>query len=136
MRRPPEGSFAWTRRHFLIAAGAAGAIAMTGCGNPPPEEPSVSKLTIVANIHAEPAHKDRVRAELEKLIPITRKEDGCLQYDLHVDNADPAHFMFYETWESREQWQVHMNAPHLAAYMEATDGMVVEFVLHEMTRIG
>jgi quinol monooxygenase YgiN len=44
--------------------------------------------------------------------------------------------MFYENWESRELWQTHMGAPHLAAYMEATDGAVEEFTLNEMTIIG
>lgn len=68
--------------------------------------------------------------------PITRKEEGCLLYDLHQDNEDPAHFMFYETWESRELWQAHMDAPHLAAYMKATDGMVAELTHHEMTKIA
>ena len=43
--------------------------------------------------------------------------------------------MFYENWESRELWQIHMNAPHLAAYMKATDGAVAQFTLNEMTVI-
>jgi quinol monooxygenase YgiN len=96
----------------------------------------MTKLTIVANIHAKPDHIAFVKAELEKLIAITRKEKGCLQYDLHVDNTQPEHFMFYENWESRELWQAHMNAPHLAAYMRATDGAVAQFALNEMTPIG
>lgn len=96
----------------------------------------MSKLTIVAHIHAHPDKSDLVRAELEKLIPITRAEQGCLQYDLHQDNENPAHFLFYENWQSRELWQTHMKAPHLAAYMEATDGAVAEFILHEMTQVG
>lgn len=91
------------------------------------------QLTIVAHIHAKPDHIAQVQAELEKLIPTTRAEPGCLQYDLHRDNADPAHFMFYENWTSRALWQAHMNAPHLAAYMRATEGAVAEFTLHEMT---
>lgn len=93
----------------------------------------MSKLTIVANIQANPGQIELVRAELEKLVPITRAEEGCIQYDLQSDNDDPAHFMFYENWESRALWQTHMNAPHLAAYMEATDGAVAAFTLHEMT---
>ena len=91
-------------------------------------------LTIVADIRANPHQIDLVRAELEKLIPITQAEKGCLQYDLHQDNADPAHFLFYENWESRDLWQAHMNAPHLAAYLEATEGAIVGFTLHEMRR--
>jgi len=96
----------------------------------------VPKLTIVANIHANPDRIDLVRVELGKLIPITRAEEGCIRYDLHQDNENHAHFMFYEEWESRELWQTHMNAPHLAAYMKATEGAVAEFTLNEMSHIG
>ena len=96
----------------------------------------MSDLTIVANIHAHPDHVELVQSELEKLIPITRAEAGCIRYDLHQDNENPAHFLFYETWESRDLWQAHMQAPHLAAYMEATEGAVTEFTLHEMTHIA
>lgn len=95
----------------------------------------MAKLTIVGNIHANPDQIDLVKAELQKLVPVTRSEAGCIQYDLHQDNDQPAHFMFYENWESRELWQAHMNAPHLTAYMKATDGAVAEFTLNEMTYI-
>lgn len=82
------------------------------------------RLTIVATILAKSNHIEIVKAELEKLVPITQAEAGCIQYDLHQDNENPAHFMFYENWESRELWQTHMNAPHLAAYAKATEGAV------------
>lgn len=93
----------------------------------------MTNLTIVANIYAKPDQIELVKTELERLVPITRGESGCLQYDLHRDNDDPAHFMFYENWETRELWQTHMNAAHLQAYMSATDGAVAEFTLNEMT---
>ena len=96
----------------------------------------MAKLTIVANIKANPDKVDLVRQELLRLIDITRAEPGCINYDLHQDNENPAHFMFYENWESRELWQTHMNAPHLAAYMAATEGAVESFTLNEMSVIG
>ncbi|NOD49974.1 MULTISPECIES: putative quinol monooxygenase [unclassified Ruegeria] len=96
----------------------------------------MAKLTIVANIKANPDKIDLVKTELLKLIDITRAEEGCINYDLHQDNENPAHFLFYENWESRELWQTHMGAPHLAAYMAATDGAVEEFTLNEMSIIG
>ncbi len=96
----------------------------------------MSKLTIVANITANEDEIDLVRSELEKLIDITRAEAGCINYDLHQDNENPAHFMFYENWDSRELWQTHMGAQHLQDYMAATDGAVAEFTLNEMTNIG
>jgi quinol monooxygenase YgiN len=96
----------------------------------------MANLTIVANIHAKADKIELVKVELQKLVEITRTEDGCIQYDLHRDNEDPAHFMFYENWESRDLWQTHMNAPHLAAYVAATDGAVEKFTLNEMTKIA
>lgn len=96
----------------------------------------MANLTIVANIHAKADKVDLIKAELQKLIEITRSEDGCIQYDLHQDNENPAHFLFFENWESRELWQKHMNAPHLAAYRAATAGAVDAFSLNEMTRVG
>lgn len=96
----------------------------------------MAKLTIVANIKANPDKIDLVKAELIKLIDITRSEEGCINYDLHQDNDNPAHFVFYENWESRELWQAHMGAQHLTAYLEATEGSVEEFTLNEMTIVG
>ena len=96
----------------------------------------MANLTIVANIHARADRIELVKAELLKLVEITRAEDGCIQYDLHQDNEDPAHFMFFENWESRDLWQTHMNAPHLAAYVAATDGAVEKFTLNEMTKVA
>ena len=93
-------------------------------------------LTIVANIHAKADKIELVKAELQKLIDTTRVEDGCIQYDLHQDNENPAHFMFYENWTNRDLWQIHMNTPHLAAYKAATEGAVEAFTLNEMTIVG
>ncbi len=88
-------------------------------------------LIIVADIHVHPDKVGLARAELLKLIPPTLAEEGCLQYDLHQDPEDPGHFLFYERWESRELWQAHMDSPHLAEHLEATDGVMV-VVLSEM----
>ena len=96
----------------------------------------MSTLTIVAKIEAKPESIELVKAELLKLIEPTRKEAGCIQYDLHQDNTNPEVFVFYENWESRELWQAHMNNDHLKAYMEATEGAVANFTLNEMAVIG
>jgi len=96
----------------------------------------MTTLTIVANIVANDDKIELVKAELLKLIDITRAEEGCINYDLHQDNENPAHFMFYENWETRELWQTHMANQHLADYMAATEGSVAQFTLNEMTKIA
>ncbi|MDY6854352.1 MAG: putative quinol monooxygenase [Thermodesulfobacteriota bacterium] len=90
----------------------------------------MAKLTIVANITAKADKIDLVKAELEKLIDITRAEEGCLQYDLHQDNENPPQFLFYKNWESRKLWQADMNNQHLKEYTAATNGAFEAFTLH------
>ncbi|WP_028584536.1 putative quinol monooxygenase [Desulfogranum mediterraneum] len=94
------------------------------------------ELTIVARIEAKKESIELVKTELIKLIDTTRKEEGCIQYDLHQDNERPEVFLFYENWESRELWQTHMGNTHLAEYMAATEGAVADFTLNEMTLIA
>jgi len=96
----------------------------------------MSSLTIVAKILAKSEKQELVKDELMKLIIITRKEEGCINYDLHQDNENPNLFLFYENWENRELWQKHMNGTHLTDYMKATDGAVEEFTLNEMSKIN
>jgi len=96
----------------------------------------MAKLTIIANITAKKNKIELVKAELEKLIKPTRAEAGCLQYDLHRDNENPAHFLFLENWESRELWQDHMKAKPLKDYLAAVEGAVSSFTLSEMTQIS
>ena len=93
-------------------------------------------LTIVAHITAKADKVELVKGELIRLIEPTRGEAGCVQYDLHQDNERPAHFMFFEIWDSRELWQRHMAAPHLQKMKAATEGAVAEFALHEMTMVA
>lgn len=96
----------------------------------------MSKLTIVAHITAKGDQAAFVKAELEKLIDVTRAEAGCLQYDLHQDNGNAAHFLFYENWESRDLWQAHMKSPHLKDFVAATESALEALVIHEMTHIA
>ena len=93
-------------------------------------------LTIVANITAHPDKIDLVKAELIKLIDVTRAEEGCSNYDLDQDNENPAHFLFYENWKTRELWLAHMDSPHLPDYSAATEGAVAEFTVNEMTPVS
>lgn len=96
----------------------------------------MGKLTIVADIRANPDKIQLARSELLKLIAPTRAEQGCLRYDLHQDNGDPAHFLFYETWESRELWRTHMESDHIAAFRAATEDAIESVALSEMSGIG
>lgn len=94
------------------------------------------QLTIIAKILAKPEKGELVKNELLKLIEITRREEGCINYDLHQDTENKNLFVFYENWATRELWQKHSKNSHISDYRKATEGAIEEFTLNEMTRIG
>lgn len=65
-----------------------------------------------------------VKSELLKLLEPTRKEIGCVQYDLHQDIEDPSVFMFYEIWETKEAWKAHDSKQHVLDLIKAIEGSV------------
>lgn len=93
----------------------------------------MTQLTIVAHITAEPEKIALVKSELLKLVAPTLAEQGCINYDLHQDNNNPAHFFFYENWQSRELWQAHMQSQHIADYIAAVKGCVATSAITELT---
>ncbi|KLU01129.1 hypothetical protein RISK_006698 [Rhodopirellula islandica] len=95
----------------------------------------MAHLTIVAHITAKEDQVDFVKSELLKLIAPTLKEDGCVNYDLHQDNENPAHFMFYENWETRELWQQHTAGQPLKGFGTATEGALEGIQVHELTHL-
>lgn len=47
-----------------------------------------------------------------RLIEETRKEAGCISYDLCQDMSNPNILTFLERWESKEDLDAHMNTVH------------------------
>lgn len=93
-------------------------------------------LTIVASIHAATGREDALARALKDLVAPTRAEAGCLAYDLHRSDSDPGHFLFYETWESRDHWLAHMESPHIKAHGEKNGALVASAEIWEMSHIA
>ncbi|MFM8573190.1 MAG: putative quinol monooxygenase, partial [Pirellula sp.] len=67
------------------------------------------------HIHAKPGKENELREILESFVAPTRKEDGCIRYDLFVDLDHPQKFTFIEEWASREALNKHSQSDHIQA---------------------
>ena len=92
----------------------------------------MSDITVIAHIHARPGHEELVQRELAKLVPPTRAEPGCKRYDLHRDLKDSGHFFFYETWDSAESHETHMDSAHMADFVVACKGAIAESGIYHL----
>ena len=93
------------------------------------------QLTVVAKIVAKAGVEDRLEAELRRLVPPTRSEDGCVQYVLHRSIDDPCVFLFYETWTAEQDLEAHLQSPHFKAFQAEANELVDEMELLKLERL-
>jgi len=96
--------------------------------------PAVSELSIVVVLHAKKGREEQLRKDLTALVPLSRKEEGNLSYDLFVDQADPGRFVFVERWASEELRQKHhTESAHIQRFhaggVEAVERTEVAYML-------
>ncbi|WP_420264782.1 putative quinol monooxygenase [Candidatus Magnetominusculus dajiuhuensis] len=85
-----------------------------------------SQVTVMALIKAKDGMVDVVKKELLSLIDDTRKESGCIAYDLHQSKEIPGYFMFYEIWASAEALDKHTAMPYLQAIVKKSTEIFAE----------
>ena len=93
-------------------------------------------LTIIANITVEESRLDEVKEAMLELVEGTLKEEGCVRYELHQDNENPACFTFVEAWETYDLWQDHMNGAASATFKEKAGDALTGVEVLEMTQAG
>jgi quinol monooxygenase YgiN len=81
-------------------------------------------MQVVARVVALPGHVEALRAVLLELIEPTRKEPGCIQYDLLQNLSDPTDFTFVEKWASNGALDAHLASPHIQAAVAKLDVLV------------
>ena len=62
---------------------------------------------------AKDGESDAVAEVLRKLMPLSRAEPGCLQYDAHRDPDDPNTFFLFERYADQEAFDAHAASAHV-----------------------
>jgi quinol monooxygenase YgiN len=80
--------------------------------------------TIIGTVTARSETREELAELLAAQVEPTRAEPGCINYDFHVDAADPCVFVFYENWTSRAALDQHLAMPHLAPLFTQLDRLL------------
>lgn len=96
----------------------------------------MSEVTVVADIVTKADQVEFVKAELLKVIEPTRAEAGCVKYLLHQDNANEAHFVFYEIWASAEALEAHLQSEHLSAAVASIEAALESLTISQLSQIA
>lgn len=93
-------------------------------------------LSIIATIQAQPEHQETVREALSAMLAPTRAEIGCMQYDLHVDQADPNRLVMIERWHDDAALDAHIASPHMAQLKAVIGDKTAGIDIQRLTHLG
>jgi quinol monooxygenase YgiN len=82
-------------------------------------------VTLIVILRAREGQETLLEAELRALVSPSRKEEGCLRYDLHRSVDTPGALLLHEVWTSREAHTAHTNTPHFLRWNARKDALLV-----------
>jgi len=81
-------------------------------------------VTLIVTLRAKDGQHVLLEAELRALVGPTRREPGCLQYDLHTAPDHPGTYLLHEVWASREHHGAHTRTPHFLRWNARKDALL------------
>lgn len=90
-------------------------------------------LYLISTAHLKPGTRDLCLAPARAVIEASRKEPGCVAYDLHFSITDPDKMVFVEVWKDRAALDEHFTTTHFKAWRAAIADHVVSRKLDLIT---
>jgi len=81
-------------------------------------------VTRMVILRAREGQETLLEAELRALINPSRKEEGCLTFDLHRSVDTPGGFLLHEVWASRDAHTEHIHTPHFLRWDARKDSLI------------
>jgi quinol monooxygenase YgiN len=82
-------------------------------------------VTLTVVLRAKEGQEPLLEAELRALVAPTRREEGCLTYDLHRNVEGQSGYLLHEVWASREHHRAHTQTPHFIRWNARKDALLV-----------
>jgi len=80
-------------------------------------------LKVIAEDFIRPENIGAALPLYRELVELTRSEPLCLSYELFVDQKDPGHFIFIETWPDRAALDAHCASEHFRRLVPRIDAL-------------
>ena len=81
-------------------------------------------VTLIVILRAREGQETLLEAELRALVGPSRREEGCLRYDLHRSVDAPGALLLHEVWTTREAHTEHSHTPHFLRWNARKDALL------------
>jgi quinol monooxygenase YgiN len=89
-------------------------------------KPTGKTVFVTARVLAKPDFTEKVKAACLALVEPSRRDRGCVSYELFQSRDEPDLFIFFEEWETMKDLENHLAASHAAEFDRATRGLLLE----------
>lgn len=69
--------------------------------------------SVIAEVHAKPGKREELRAATLPLIALVRSDPKNLVYFFQEDRENPGHFIFFEVFRTKEDFEAHNKMPYV-----------------------
>src|SRR5215475_2100101 len=73
--------------------------------------------SVIAEVHAKPGKIEELRAATLPLISLVRSDPKNLVYFFQEDRENPGHFVFFEVFATKEDFEAHNNMPYVKEWL-------------------
>ena len=80
--------------------------------------------TLIVILRAREGQETLLEAELRAMVGPTRREEGCLTYNLYRSAEAPGALLLHEVWASREAHTEHTHTPHFLRWNARKDALL------------
>ncbi len=95
------------------------------------------KVNVTAIVKSKPEHIEEVKTYLLNMVANSKKEEACIQYDLHQNNEEPNIFVFHEIWKDEKSLEEHNNKPYIQDFGKAATTLLEEnVIIYKTQKIG
>jgi quinol monooxygenase YgiN len=77
-----------------------------------------SPVYCIEYFQVKPAHRQELITMLTDFVAKSRKEEGCLQYDLLVDTQNPNLLIITMKYANQKNMAAHVAQPHIQAFVQ------------------
>jgi quinol monooxygenase YgiN len=74
-------------------------------------------FTMIVRLQVKPGMEAKFEGAFSEAVKETRKEKGCIAYDLARDVKDPTRYLVYERWKSLPDLDAHLKSKHITSLL-------------------
>lgn len=95
------------------------------------------KVNLTAIVKSKPDHTEEVKIYLLNMVVNSKKEEACLQYELHQNSEEPNIFVFHEIWKDEKSLEEHNNKSYIQDFVKASETLLEEnVIIYKTQKIG